>query len=104
VDILELLLAVIAVFVVVTVATVAYQRGLDKPGGRPPGGHGDAFNPINEIFHPAAHRATEELKHYDEKGEIVPSPDDDDPASSGPVRFLRGPDGSLLGVRITRGR
>lgn len=102
--IVELLLAVVGVFVVATLATVAYQRGLDKPGGRPPGGHGDAFNPINEIFHPAAHRATDELKRYDEKGEVVPSPDDEEPSASGQVRFLRNPDGSLRGARIRRPR
>ena len=103
-DILEQLLAVIGVFVVVTVAVVAYQRGLDKPGGRPGGGHGDVFNPVNEIFHPAAHRASDELKRYDEKVETVPSPDDEDPAHQGLVQLLRNPDGSMRGVRITRRR
>ena len=102
VDILEQLLAVIGVFVVLTVAVVAYQRGLDKPGGRPPGGHGDVFNPVNEIFHPAAHRASEELKRYDEKVETVPSPDDEEPGGTGLVRLVRDSDGSLRGVRISR--
>jgi len=94
------LAGIIAVFAVFTVATVGYQRSLGRPGARPPGGYGDAFNPINEIFHPAAHRATQELKRYDEKVEVTPSLDDGPEPAGVPLTLVRGPDGRPNAVRL----
>ncbi len=100
-DVLGQLSGVVGIFVLGTLGIVAYQRSLDKPGGRDGlGSFGDAFNPVNEIFHPAQHQATEDLKRQEEKGEVAPSPDDEDE----PVRLITNPDGTPHRVRIRRPR
>ena len=98
--VLEQLAVVIGFFAVLLVATVAISR--DKPRSGGPMGAGNPFGPVEEIFHPAAHRAGESLKEQDEVAETVPSPDGDDPANTSPLRLLRGPSGELRAVRLPR--
>ena len=94
--------AVLALCVLTGWAVVRMQRSLDQPGGREGlGTSGDAFNLVDEIFHPAQARATRDLKEYEEKREVAPSPDDDEDA---PVVVLRRPDGSPRAVRVRRPR
>lgn len=94
---------VLAVLLAGAVAVVLFVRSLDEPGARDAwGGGGDLFGPLNEIFHPAQHRAAEDLRHHEAKREVAPDPDGDDPGEA--VHLLRRPDGTPYAVRVQRPR
>jgi hypothetical protein len=80
-----------------TVAVIAYQRGLEKPGARAGlGSMGDAFGGLIDVFHPAHAEAREELRRLEHKGPVTPTPDGGDD----PLRLEFHPDGTPRAVRI----
>ena len=93
---------VISVVAVVAAGTWLVARDMRRPGAKG-GVHANPLGAMDEVFHPAAHRAREELRHVDEISEIVPSPDSHDPDRSS-MRLSRGPDGMIRSARITRRR
>lgn len=97
------LAVVIAIVAVVAVGTWLVARDLRRSGGSGGSVHANPLGAMDEVFHPAAHRAREELRHVDEVTDIVPSPDGHDP-HEGPMRLTRAPDGSIRSARITRRR
>ncbi|WP_235737585.1 hypothetical protein [Nocardioides alcanivorans] len=93
---------VISVVAVIAVGTWAIARDMRRSGGGG-GVHANPLGAMDEVFHPAAHRAKEELRHVDEMTEVVPAPTGDDPSGSA-MQLSRGPDGSIRTARITRRR
>ena len=96
----ELLAVTLSIFAVITVCTWFVAGDMRRGGSG--GGPTNPFGPVEEIFHPAAHRAGESLKEHDEIAETVPSPDGDGPTGTSPLRLMRGPDGELRSVRLPR--
>lgn len=93
---------VIAFVVVISMLTVLVQRDMRRGGGG--GVHANPLGAMDEVFHPAAHRARLELQHVDEIAETVPSPDGDLPPGRTGVQLVRGADGTPQTARITRRR
>jgi len=93
---------VMSLVAVIAVATYFVARDMRRSGGAG-GVHANPLGAMDEVFHPAAHRAREELRHVDELVETVPSPDGDDPDGSS-MQLARRPDGSIRAARITRRR
>ena len=89
-----------AVMVLLTVlGIVAYQRSLDRPGGRDGlGSVGDAFSGLAGILDPQAGRARDFLKDEQAAGPVLPSPEDGDD----PVRLVTRSDGTPYAVRVRR--
>jgi hypothetical protein len=79
------------------IAVIAYQRSLDKPGGRDGlGTMSDAFGGLIDVFHPAHAEAREELRRLEHQGPVTPTPEADDD----PLRLEFHPDGTPRAVRI----
>ncbi|MFS3128743.1 hypothetical protein ACLM5J_10090 [Nocardioides sp. Bht2] len=93
---------VIAFVAVISLLTVLVQRDMRRGGGG--SAHGNPLGAMDEVFHPAAHRARLELQHVDEVAETVPSPDGDLPPGQSGVQLVRGADGTPRTARITRRR
>jgi hypothetical protein len=82
---------------VTALAVIAYQRSLDRPGGREGlGTMGDAFGGLIDVFHPAHAAARDELRQLEHKGSVTPTPD----AGDDPLRLEFHPDGTPRAVRI----
>jgi hypothetical protein len=102
---MALWLQVVLVFGILTgtaLALVAFQRSLDRPGGRR--GHGgiqDAMGNLVDVFEPARARADRELRRHHDVGPVSRIPDDED---DDPVVLLTQPDGSPRAARVRRSR
>src|SRR4051794_31942263 len=91
------LIGAILILGVTAVALIAYQRGLDKPGGRQGlGTMSDAFGAVVDVFHPAHAEARAELRRLEHKGPVTPTPESEDD----PLRLDFHPDGTPRAVRI----
>ncbi len=90
----------ISIVAVIAILTVGVGRDMRR-GGTGRSVHANPLGAMDEVFHPAAHRAREELRHWDEISETIPSPDGDDRTASG-LRLTRGPDGLPRAARIIR--
>ncbi|MFZ2503586.1 MAG: hypothetical protein WAW88_13060 [Nocardioides sp.] len=96
----ETIVGIIVVFTVLTFVLIAFQRSLDKPGGRTSaGGFADALGGFIDVFDPAQKRATDNLNHEKRRGPVTPTPDDD---LERPVVIETFPDGTPRRVRIRR--
>jgi hypothetical protein len=95
--VLGTLVGAILILGVTAVAVIAYQRGLEKPGGREGfGTMSDAFGGLIDVFHPAHAEAREELRRIEHKGPVMPTPAGEDD----PLRLEFHPDGTPRAVRI----
>jgi hypothetical protein len=91
------LVGAILILGVTAALVIAYQRSLDRPGGR----EGldtmrDAFGGLIEVFHPAHAEAREEMRRLEHKGPVTPTPEGEDD----PLRLEFHPDGTPRAVRI----
>jgi hypothetical protein len=82
---------------VTALAVIAYQRSLDRPGGREGlGTMSDAFGGLIDVFHPAHAEAREEMRRLEHQGSVTPTPG----AGDDPLRLEFHPDGTPRAVRI----
>lgn len=70
------LIGIAAVVAAVLVLPWVAQRTRDNAGG---GGGGGTLGVLQEIFHPAAHRAEHSLVQHKERGQPAPDAEDEDP-------------------------
>jgi hypothetical protein len=95
--VLGTLVGAIVILGLTAVAVIAYQRGLEKPGGREGfGTMSDAFGGLIDVFHPAHAEARDELRRLEHMGPVTPTPERDDD----PLRLEFHPDGTPRAVRI----
>ena len=93
-------IAGVVIFGALIWGTVAFQRSLDKPGGRASmAGFSDALGNLIDVFDPAQARAEREKAHERHRGAVTPSPDDD---LDRPVVIETNPDGSLRRAILRR--
>jgi HEAT repeat protein len=72
---LEQLQGLIGVLVFLVVRLYA-QRGLGRARGKRATTHSSVFEVMDEVFNPARHTATVELRAQHEQGPLTPVPDD----------------------------
>jgi hypothetical protein len=67
----------VAVLVVTVLVFVVSHHTLRSAGSQG-AGMADAFGNFVDVFDPARSRADQDLKSFENQGEVLPSPDDDD--------------------------
>jgi len=63
---------------VVTVLVFVVSHHTLRTGASQGSGMADAFGSFIDVFDPARSRADQDLKSFENQGEVLPSPDDDD--------------------------
>lgn len=95
----ELLIGV-GVLAVTAVLVIAFQRSLDRPGGRKGlGAIHDAFGNAIDVFDPGQARADRELRRHHDAGPVSRIPDEED---DDPIVILTNPDGRPRAARVRR--